>query len=249
MLLINKSPPSVAISRSLAQFVSDVGGVYGLSLFALLLAIVGTALVWSHKGRYYGAFALCTSFFIGSFFFPSLLVYANILVACLAGVALFNLAERKWRLAFLRKASLLVLFCGLLFSSLSHADILAETQPERELFDILDVQRGVVLTHESYGFWVEYAGHTPVIDSFSQQNNRAIYGDVLTALYTTNFDDTMHILNKYNVRYILISEEMKHGLVWERNEQGLDFIVENSERFKRVKEGKEFELWTSQAFP
>lgn len=240
-----KGPPSVEIPRSLLQFVSDLGGIYGLSLFAILLSIVGIALVWTHKRNYYSAFAVACVFFIISFFFPSLLVYANILISGLVGVALARLAERKWKLSFLRNASLLVLFCGLLFSSISHANALAELPPVPKFFEVLEIPKGVVLTHESYGFWIEFSGHKAVIDPFWRlsPDAEALYWDVAAVFSSTSLEDTMYLLRKYDVDYVLISKSMKRGLVWERDEQGLAFVVANSERFKKINEAGEFEVW------
>ncbi|HLF54869.1 MAG TPA: hypothetical protein VI612_04060 [Candidatus Nanoarchaeia archaeon] len=245
LLLARESPPTVDIPRSLLQFVSDLGGIYGLSLFAILLSIVGIALVWSHKRNYYSAFAVSCVFFIISFFFPSLLVYANIMVSGLVGVALARLAERKWKLSFLRNASLLVLFCGLLFSSIAHANALADLPPVPEFFEVLDIPEGVVLTHESYGFWVEFSGHKAVIDPFWKRapDAEALYWDVTAMFSSASLEDTMFLLRKYDVDYVLLSREMRRGLVWERDEQGLAFVVANSERFKKIKEGVEFEVW------
>jgi len=239
-----RSPPSIEFPSSLLQFVSDLGGVYGLSIFALLLAFVGTVLVWSHKARYYGAFAVCCMFLVGCFFFPSLLVYANMLIAILDGVALSRLASRKWKLSFLRNASLLVLFCGLLFSSISHGVSLADMAPNSAFFEALKFPRGIVLTHESYGFWVEYAGHKAIIDPlWRERGEDDLFWDVSAMFSSTNLDDTRQLLDKHRVTHVLLSKEMSQGLVWEKEEQGLAFLVTNVETFKKIHDGNEFKVW------
>ncbi|MEM3154622.1 MAG: hypothetical protein QW165_03610, partial [Candidatus Woesearchaeota archaeon] len=125
-LVLGHSPPLVNLPQGLSQYISDFGGIYGFSIFAFLLAIVGTALVWQPKRKYYAIYTIVIAFIIAGFFFPHLLVFGNVVVSALAGAALAQLAERKWELTFLRQAALLVLFCGLLFSSISHAVTLAD---------------------------------------------------------------------------------------------------------------------------
>jgi hypothetical protein len=243
LLFAVKSPPSVELPRSLLQFVSDLGGVYGLSIFAVLLAIVGAVLVWSHKARHYGAFAVCSIFLVGCFFFPSLLVYANILIASLDGIALSRLASRKWKLSLLRNASLLVLFCGLLFSSISHSVALADMPPSPAFFDALKFPRGNILTHESYGFWIEYAGHKAVINPlWRERGDEDLYWDVSAVFSSTSLDDTKMLLDKHRITHVLLSKEMSQGLVWEKEEQGLAFLVTNVETFKKIHNG-EFNVW------
>ncbi len=245
IFIIGYQPANVILPRGLAHYISDIGGTYGLSIFALLLAIVGAVLVWEHKKTYYGIYAISICFLIASFYFPDLLVFANILVSALAGVALSNLAQRKWELGFLRHAALLVLFCGLLFSSISQAVTLADAPPTTTFFKTLEFAPGTVLTHENYGFWVEMAGHKAVIDplwkELPEPSEQA--WDVAAMFSSTDLEKTRLLLKKYNVTHILITPEMQRGLLWEREEHGLAFLAENSETFKKVETGSNIGVW------
>lgn len=244
-IVIGHYPPATEMPRGIAQYLSDFGGVYGFSIFAFLLAIVGAVLVWKHKQKYYGAYAIVIAFLIASFFLPRLLVFANVIVSALAGTALAKLSQREWELGFLRQAALLVLFCGLLFSSISHAVTLADTPPTPAFFKALEFPSGTVLTHENYGFWVESAGHTAVIDPLwkelaapDDQN-----WDVEALFKSTDLIKTNLLLRKYNVTHVLITPEMEHGLIWEREEEGLDFLVKNSETFKKLETNSSIGVW------
>ncbi len=246
LLLINYSPSYIPHHRGLSEYISDLGGTYGFSIFALLLAIVGAILIWEHKQKYYGAYVIFILLLISSFFFPGLLVFANVLVSGLAGVALASLSQRKWELEFLRHASLLVLFCGLLFSSISHAMILADIPPTQSFFKALAFEPGTILTHEQYGFWIESAGHTAIIDPLWKElpEPEDQSWDAAALFSSTDLQKTNTLLKKYNITHILITPEMKHGLVWEREQQGLDFLVENSETFKKLETGSNIEVWS-----
>lgn len=239
------APPGIPQPREVPQYLSDFGGMYGFSIFAFLLALVGAAIIWKHKKKYYGAYAIMIIFLISSFLFTKLLVFANLIVSALAGIALASLAQRKWELRFLRQAALLVLFCGLLFSSISHAVSLAEMQPSPTFFKALEFPPGTVLSHESYGFWVEAAGHRAVIDPLWKElaNPQDQAWDVAAIFSSTDLMKTKQLLKKYGITHVLITPEMRHGLLWEREQQGLDFLVENSETFKRVESGSDIEAW------
>ena len=245
LLIINYSPSYVPQNRGILQYISDLGGMYGFSIFALMLAIVGAILIWEHKQKYYGAYAVFAIFLISSFFFPGLLVFANILVSGLAGIALASLAQRKWELAFLRQAALLVLFCGLLFSSISHAVILADMPPTQAFFKAIEFKPATIFTHEKYGFWIESAGHTAVIDPLWEElpEPEDRIWDTAALFSSTDLEKTKTLLEKYNITHILITPEMQHGLEWEREQEGLDFLVENSETFKKLETGSNIGVW------
>jgi hypothetical protein len=244
-IVLGHTPPLVALPHGLSQDISDFGGVYGFSIFAFLLAIVGAALAWKRNQKTYATYAILIGFLAASFFFPHLLVFANVAVSALAGAALAKLSQRKWELHFLRQAALLVLFCGLLFSSISHAISLADTPPTPAFFKALEFPPGMVVTHENYGFWVESAGHTALMDplwkELAEPEDQS--WDVAALFKTTDLTQATPLLNKYNVTNILITPEMEHGLLWERDEQGLDFLVKNSETFKKLKNSSNINVW------
>jgi len=233
--------PAIAPNGGIAHYLSDIGGIYGFGIFAFLLAIVGALQTWKHKKLYYGAYGTGIAFFIASFLFPDVLVFANVLVSVLAGVALANLALRKWQLDFLRGAVLLVIFCGLLFSGVSQGVSLAKLPPSADFFDALSLPRGVVLSDEKYGFWIEAAGHRAMIDSLVDDPLR--HDDVRRLLNATDLDLARSLFEKYNVTYVLITHEMENGLFWQRENQGLSFLTSNEGVFRKVQETQGARVW------
>lgn len=69
------------------------------------------------------------------------------------------------------------------------------------------------------------------------------YDDMQTLFYTRNADLAKKILTKYNIKYILITNEMKEGLVWNQKDEGLLFVLENSKEFRRVIYSDKVEIW------
>ena len=57
------------------------------------------------------------------------------------------------------------------------------------------------------------------------------YNDSITTFNSRNLKNTMTILDKYNVTYIWIDKKMKTGQVWEKENQGLLFLLKNTQLF------------------
>ncbi|PIN75311.1 hypothetical protein COV18_03930 [Candidatus Woesearchaeota archaeon CG10_big_fil_rev_8_21_14_0_10_37_12] len=239
ILLAGKLPLLPSIDYSLTA-ITDFGALYGYSIFAALLAIVGIANLWKYKKKHYAAYVCTLVILILSFFFQELIPYTNIIVSALAGIALAILAKRKWHIKYLRNAALLVLFCGLLFSNIAHAKHLAELPPTQEFFKSLEITQGNILTHKNYAFWVQAAGHKTLIDPITTQPKEA---DVNQIFYSTDIEKTKQLLYKNQITHILITKEMKTGLTWERDETGLAFLVRNNETFKRISSVNDFNIW------
>lgn len=235
----------LTVSRSFIDMVSDFGAVYGLSIFGVLLSLIGFGTFWRQKRKYYWLFVLGAVFLASVLVVPDAIVFASVLVCFGAGEALDVLSRRKWKVKVIRSASLFVMFCGLLFSGISHTLVLADLEPNVGFFQALDVPYGVVLSHERYGFWIEAAGHKAVVDPLwrSLPDASERFYDVGFIFNSVDVRRTSSMLEKYGVDYVLITPQMEQGLVWEREGSGLSFLAHNSEMFKRAQEGSRIGVW------
>lgn len=243
ILAINKYPPAITTERTITTYISDLGGQYGISIFTLLLAIVGAATLWPNKTKKYSIYALLAIFTITTILIPETLAYTNILICILAGTALSKLSQRKWKLTYLRQAALLVLFCGLLFSAISHSVQISDTHPTYNIMKALEFTPSTILTAEKYGFWVEFSRHKAVIDPYEKTITETQKWHADTIFKQIELEKAQQLLKQYNITHILITQEMQQGLIWEREEQGLDFVVKNSETFKKIETGTNVDLW------
>lgn len=241
-----------ATPDKLSSFVADIGGIAGFSIFAVLLAIVGYVLVWRYKRKYYFIYAFSLFLIVSSFFNNSLLIYANLILAFLAGVAFTNFAKMRWQLKALRNLTLLVLFCGLLFSAVNTAFALQDIQPSSPLANgliwlNLNSDEGErVFSHYSNGFWIELISGRPVVlDGLLKQTPDVndLYFDSNELFQTTDLDIARRMLSKYDIRYIVITKNMKEGLVWDEEGKGLDFLLTNAETFKKVQENSYVKIY------
>lgn len=236
----------------LQKFVTDLGGVLGFSVFTLLLSILGFAIAWGNKRKFYKIYLIMIAVIIYSFFYNYAVVYSNFIISILAGLALASLIKRKWSLNLIRNLSILLLFCSLIFSAVSYTVRVSDQQPLPELMDALDWLRensnddNVVFSHYTKGFWIEFqAQRQVVVDSLSDTSidyqNRI--DDSSQIFNSWNIIQTREFLTKYNVSFILITEDMSEGLVWNKPDQGLAYLVRNSETFKKEYSNNHAGVW------
>ncbi len=61
-------------------------------------------------------------------------------------------------------------------------------------------------------------------------NNKTI-SDIFKLYYSRNIEDTLTAARELGIKYIIITDEMRNGLVWEYDEEGLLFLLRNKEVF------------------
>jgi len=234
------------------RFVTDLGGLFGFSVFTLLLSILGLAMIWNEKSRFYHVYLIMLFVLIVSFFYNYAVVYSNFVVSILAGMAFAALIKRKWELKFVRNLSIILLFCGILFSAVSYTVRISEDQPNSELMDALDWikhnsdEGDVVFSHYTKGFWIQFMTERPVlIDSISKESSlfAEIIEDSEIIFESWDIKETRDLLQKYNTSYILITNDMADGLVWEKQEQGLAYLLRNSETFNKEYSNTHVGVW------
>jgi hypothetical protein len=245
--------PVFARPVPVVQAVSDFGSsAGGLSSFAWLLAFIGLALLWHLKRQYYAAMIFTTASLAAALVLPSGLVVSHVLVSFLSGIALAFFASRQWSFADIRMLTLLVLICGLLFSTLAHTVDLAKGPPHA------DVQRAaaalqdklpdtaIILSHPHNGFWLAWwSGKEVYLDDWLAQtphvNDRWSVAEAIW--YAQDITQARSLLYKNKIDALVITQEMREGLVWDRPEQGLLFLLRNNETFKNIYRSDSVDIW------
>ena len=229
------------------------GALAGLSLFAVLLSIVGFLSNWKNKLFNFSAMVfLLILLILAVYVRQSLLLHLNIVVSAFAAIGFYSIIKRKWEFGLLRKLTILVLFCGLLFSTFSYFGTAVSQQPTKELFNSLlwlklnSEAKGVVFSHYKNGFFIQkFANRTVLLESNLATIELAEekLADSDRIFYSRNLINTKNLLKKYKIRYIFITPEMKKGIVWSEEEEGLLFLFRNTETFKNVYSVAEYEIW------
>ena len=142
---------------------------------------------------------------------------------------------------------------GILFSGVSFLVGNFQSDPDEGLYDSLVFlgnrasPRDVILSHEKYGFYINsiskrkdfidinYA-HAPRLDL------RLFYLDKV--FYSRDLTNILKIFNEFQVSHILITPEMKNGLVWNTDNEGLLFLLKNNpDYFNKMYDKNGFEIW------
>ncbi len=236
-----------------ALAISAFGGSNGLSLFAWLLALIGLTLFWQFKKKYYAAMFALTLLLAVALFVPSALVIAHVVVSLLAGAALAFFAQMKWSFDDIRALTLLVLFCGLLFSTLTHTIELGQGPPTNEFRDAALAARtafpdnATLLSYPDDGFWLEYwSGKRALLDGWGAQTPRVDqrWAAAQAIWHAQDISHARQALYANGVNGIVITETMRDGQVWDLPEQDLLFLLRNNETFKREFHSSIVDIWT-----
>ncbi len=241
------------IEANLIQsFVADLGGMIGFSIFTLLLAVLGLAIAWKEKKKLYYVYLIMLFVVAISFLYNNAVVYSNFAISILAGIAFAALIRRKWELKLVRNLSIILLFCSILFSAVSYTVRISNEQPTSELMDALEWisqnsnEGDVVFSHYTKGFWVQFHAQRPVVaDSITANypDFKEKIRDSEVIFDSWDIKETRKLLQKHNASFVLITNDMAEGLVWEKPEQGLAYLLRNSETFKKVYSNSHAGVW------
>ncbi|MFC1753092.1 hypothetical protein ACFL96_06815 [Thermoproteota archaeon] len=231
---------------------SDLGGLIGFGFISIVLVFLGAGLLWKKRKQMLvfliPVLILVSYVYVGEGFF----MYLSFFVAIAAGEGFRRLTESEWSFSMLKTLTIIVLICGIVFSTVSYTDRLMDSEPSPETLHSLELLEKsskageIILTHPKYGYWVESVADRKVLaDSLSTDNyeQKFLY-KVADSIFTSrDLEETETLLRTYNIRYIWITPDMKQGLVWDKKDEGLLFLLEKSETFKKVYSTYGYETW------
>ena len=226
-----------------ASTLSDLGSIDGLPTFSLILGAVGLWILYPDKKISLAIFALV----IGSFVDHQLISPANVALAALSGAGIIFLVNRSWKIRDLKSLSLLVITCGLLFSSVSAGMRLGALGPTKEMTESLLWLRGhsrsgeVVLSSPVNGHWIQYFAIRPVIVDERITDTRL--QDSIAIFHSYNINNVEDYFKTMNVSYVYITPDMTQGQVWNAKNQGLYYLLSNDETFKNIYRKNHIEIY------
>ena len=239
-------------SFDIGSFFSDMGSASGFGMFAIILALIGFYVGWAEKRRMWSVFLMGFVFLIVSGLTQPLLIAFALPFSLAAAIGTRRLMVRAWHIPDLKGMTMLLMACGLLFSSVSFIDEHMGDMPDNEVWESLSWisgrgDTGHILTHSSYAPWVRYmAGRTPVLDPFVQEVKPNRHQKIEALFQSRNIHNVQNISRTYGIRTLYITPEMKDGLVWNRDDQGLLFLLRNNETFSKVYGKDNIEIWRIQ---
>ncbi len=225
-----------------SNIVYDLNGITGMSLFLIIIAIIGSIHLFKQKQHLW----LVTTPFISLIFilldhtFTIPLVFS---IALLASYGIELLYTKKWKIQHLRNITLLLAALGILFTLISYQQHqhIHEPQPEEHaaLKWISDntQKRNVILSSPEYENMIKtVAQRQPynTISSIDKQNTTT------TILHATYINELFPLLDKTNASIIFLPVSLTTTLP---QDQEFRFLLLN-ERFKLIFSTNSTQVWS-----
>jgi len=232
--------------------ISELGSNFGISFFLIFFLFFGLGYLWKSKYKYMHIYISLILMILLIVLDRGFIIYFSFLIFYLASLGITYLFTSKWESEVTRKLTIILLITGLLFSSYSSLIAIKNSQPTDNLKRGLDELKAlgssqdVVFSHYKYGILINsLANKKNFIDTnFAFSPDFYVrYNDMQEIFYSRNADKTKELLDKHNIKYILITKEMKEGLVWNNKDEGLLFVLENAKEFRKTITNDEIEIW------
>src|SRR3989344_7538196 len=244
--LILKIPLSIGpfhAQQKFNDFISDLGSFSGMSIFILLLFVMGLLLTWEQKDySIYPLLAVSLTFTLLNTYFIFFLVIIIAFIIVKGGLILW---EKKWKLPELKTFTFLLIILGLVFSTITYVDRLSQSGVYSTEVDALtwieenSPPNAIILSLPENGETISYFTQRKIFYSF-QQNSGLQYLDRIPLLFQLDYiKDLFPELEKENIHYLYINQKMREDLPAER---GLLYLLKN-ERFKLAYSSKGAEVW------
>ncbi len=240
-------PKSLLIgSRPDLSIVSDFGSPLGVSVFVVLLGFFGMMVLFNRERFAATAVVLLC---LSALFTSQLIVYFSIALIFCAALFLDYLWKRDWAIPQLRNITLLLLVCGLIFSSVSFGVRWANSAPDKDMVAALVAlstysdKDSVVFSGVGDGIYISsiasrkvYLDRTIPKDDLRQRQARALYDS-----YDLGY--VKGVFAKEGITHIFIAPQMYQGEVWSRPGVGLSYLVQSNETFKNVYQANGYSIY------
>ncbi|PIY59953.1 hypothetical protein COY95_04340, partial [Candidatus Woesearchaeota archaeon CG_4_10_14_0_8_um_filter_47_5] len=159
--------------------------------------------------------------------------------------------KREWELEMIKQLTLVILFCGILFSSISFANRVAVLGPSPEMVDTLSWMRThvrdegkMVFTYYSNGFWVETLAekrtYMDPLFAFNPYNISRRYETSEQVFRSRKLDYTQSLLTQENIGYLVFDRSQNFI---KEEDTGLFFLLRNNKTFKKLYSNHSVEVW------
>lgn len=221
----------------LKEIIAEFGGLRSIGVMAIALFVYGFAKEFSDKKTRNAQLLFVLAIVSLLFFEYRIMYFASFVIAFYAAIAIRSLMKREWHSNELKQLTLLIIACGLIFTSISYVKQIELLEPTSEQAEALTWfktygSKGNVLTYPSYAPYIQNIAQKPVlIDTFHY--NYKILNDIETMFTSRDLVTTSRLMRLYGIKYIYLNEEMKQT-IWESKEEGLQFLFSNENYFKRI---------------
>lgn len=226
------------IQHLLPDLISDLGGLSGISLFTLLLALIGIATTWRTKEKFLSGYWFLLLLIPAYIYTTQIIFYVGLLTAFFASIGLINILERKWAIKYLKDLTTILLIVSILFSSLTFLERISENGPTKETQEVLEWIKehekddAVIFSTLDNSYFIPFFANREAFQ-YPHQKEHHLTVTVLNSTYTQT---TFPILDQKETSHLFIEPQTLS------KDQGLLFLLKN-ERFKLIHESENYEVW------
>lgn len=229
----------------LAGVLTEFGSRPGVGVMEWIIAAIGAGWLWRCRSK---PAAVCWSlvFVYASMSVPGA-AFAVGLWPALGAIALVGLFNKEWRFDMLKSLSIIAVCCGLLFSLLSMTMAIRHAPPTPTLMAGIATLHGDdrVLTHPDVAAWVRFGSSASVVfgPHLSAEEEAARDAFLASVWYNRDLANVTRALDAAGVTAVVVTRDMRAGQVWWREEEGLLFLLDNSEKFRKEFANSEMEIY------
>jgi hypothetical protein len=228
-----------------------LGAILGFNIFVIILSAIGIIKSWRKKHAFLSIYIIIILLFTTSYYLDSQFkMILNILFSVYAALGFIIILKMKWEEKLIKSLTLFILIIGILFASFSYIHRLSYMEPNIETIETLTWLKSNsnpnenVLSHHKNGFLIEFfSSKTATITSFS---NQKLFNETNLLFKLRNEEKIIEILNKYEIKYIIVDQKTKDLMIDNNNRLGLEFLMKNSAMFKKIKDNKNVDIWKYQ---
>jgi hypothetical protein len=231
------------------KIIFDLGSLYGIGIFTLILFIVGAISEWDKKYNNLFLFFSVLFLLVLSYFKPEALLLLTLFMIFIAALGLKSLLKNQWMELEFKGFVLTIVLLGVIFSAVAQLDVLSSSQPGIEITDAIDFledqEKGVVFSHYQNGVWINAAGQKNVLDEnylFVQDAKKRLQ-DSKKLFYSRDLEESTKLIEKYDISYVWVDDYFGEE-VWKYDSQGLLFILQYTKGFNKIYDNGKVEIWS-----
>lgn len=244
--------------------ISDFGSNFGVSIFLILLAIIGLLFYLKQKNKNFLLLFILLSIINVSFYEPNYVIFLSFIITYFASISYEKLINSEWESDILKNYVIILIICGLIFSSLSFLNNLKKEMPKPIEIDSirwlknyqitkinnLDLSLNkelnkeyLVLSHYELGYLLKYYELNPFLDkNYYKYSTRNKINETEKILKSRNLKEVISFLKENNIKYIIINKELQN-IIGKKEDDGILLLLKNSKNFKEIYKYNDINIW------
>ena len=224
---------------------SFFGGDYGFSLTTLFLGLYGLILS-KDSFTITKRQSIILLLLLLSLFYAPLRILSLFVLSYYGAVAFKHLLLRKWSVTNLKNITLLLIICILIFSTSTTLKETASQKPSMYEIEGLEListivsqspsmSNAMILSHPDYSDHISYYANLPTYSSSRSQ--------VIDILSSRQYSFVKKNLQDNDIAFIVIDRSLQRDNLFQRDEQGILFVLQNNRIFKKVYQHADYTIY------